>query len=106
MVEIDQDHRIDEGDVFTSEPYVRVNGENVFNIKEPSLDEGSEEYLLIKNHIRAFDDVLYSEDFSDPTTGYAAYIDVDSFIDWFIVNEIAKSVDARWYSVFISLYPR
>ena len=29
------------------------------------------------------------------------HIDVDSFIDWFIV-EIAKSVDARWYSVFIS----
>ncbi len=105
LVEIDQIHRIDEGDVFfTSEPYIRVNGENVFNIKEPSLDEGSEEYLLIKNHIRAFDDVLYSEDFSDPTTGYAAYIDVDSFIDWFIVNEIAKSVDARWYSSIYFTY--
>ena len=65
LVEIDQIHRIDEGDVFFSEPYLRVNGENVFNIKEPSLEEGSEEYLLIKNHIGAFDDVLYSEDFLD-----------------------------------------
>ena len=87
------------------QPYVRMNGENVFNIKEPSLEEGSEEYLLIKNHIGAFDDVLYSEDFLDPTTGYAAYIDVDSFIDWFIVNEIAKSVDARWYSSIYFTYP-
>ena len=47
---------------------------------------------------------LDSEDFSDPITGYAAYIDLDSFIDWFIVNEIAKSVDARWYSSIYFTY--
>lgn len=105
LIEIDQIHRIDEGDVyFTSEPYRRINGENVFNIKEPSLEIDSEAYLLIKNHMREFDEVLFSTDFANPTTGYAAYIDVDSFIDWFLVNEIGKSVDARWYSSIYFTY--
>jgi hypothetical protein len=33
--------------------------------------------------------------FKDPAEGYAKYIDVDSFIDFFIMSEITKNVDAN-----------
>ena len=39
-------------------------------------------------------------------SGYESFIDVDSLIDWFIINEIAKTVDARWYSsIYFTLIP-
>lgn len=107
LVEIDQFSRIDEDDVyFTSDVYTAINGDNVFNIKEPNLDMDSEEYNLIRNQVEAFETALFSENFSDPETGYAAFVDVDSFIDWYVITEIAKSVDARWYSsIFFTYVP-
>ncbi|MGB2398731.1 MAG: CotH kinase family protein, partial [Flavobacteriaceae bacterium] len=107
LVEIDQFSRIDEDDVyFTSDVYTAINGDNVFNIKEPNLDMDSEAYNLIRNQVEAFETALFSENFSDPETGYAAFVDVDSFIDWYVITEIAKSVDARWYSsIFFTYVP-
>jgi hypothetical protein len=50
--------------------------------------------------------VLYSDDFTDPVNGYNKYIDVDSFIDWYLINEIAKNVDSKDYSsMYFSLVP-
>lgn len=105
LIEIDQNDRIDSDDVyFTSDAYTAVNERNVFNIKEPNLDANSDEYNLIKNHIAAFENALFSNDYDDPDNGYAAFIDVDSFVDWYVISEIAKSVDARWYSSIYFTY--
>lgn len=52
-----------------------------------------------QDYVRAlFDDfeyVLHSPDFADPSKGYAAYIDVDSFINYYIVQELTKNVDGN-----------
>ncbi len=45
-----------------------------------------------------FESALYGSNFGDPTSGYAKYIDVESFIDWFLINEITKNVDAKNFS--------
>ncbi|MFO0070886.1 MAG: CotH kinase family protein [Gemmatimonas sp.] len=45
-----------------------------------------------------FDDLenaLYGPSFADPVTGYAAYIDVPSAVDYFLVNELVKNVDGN-----------
>ncbi len=55
----------------------------------------------IKNHILAFEDMMFSDDFADPETGYPAWIDVDSFVDFFIINELNKNVDGYRLSTFI-----
>jgi hypothetical protein len=31
-------------------------------------------------------------------------VDLDSFVDWFLINEIAKTVDAKWYSSIYFTY--
>ena len=37
--------------------------------------------------------LLYSPQFQDPLTGYGKYIDVPSFIDYFLVNEVSRNND-------------
>lgn len=107
LIEIDNYDRIDPEDVFfISEAFTTVFPSSVFNIKEPSLEYGSDKYLAIENHIKAFESVLFSTEFDNPNTGYETYIDVDSFIDWFLVNEISKTVDAKVYSsIYFSYVP-
>ncbi len=67
-------------------------------VKEPEISTGDAEYEYIKNHIIQFEATLYSGDFKDPVNGYRKYIDVASFVDWYLINEIAKNVDSRDYS--------
>ena len=60
----------------------------------------AQQRAYIQNYVQTFDNVLYSPTFADPVTGYAAYIDVDSFIDWYLVNEIAHNDDAMGTSTW------
>lgn len=56
----------------------------------------------ISNYVNDFEIALASENFSDPDQGYAQYIDVDSFIDFFILNELSNNVDGFRLSVFLN----
>lgn len=44
--------------------------------------------------LRGFVDVLYGSSFGDPNAGYAAHIDVQSFLDQVIVNELGREMDS------------
>jgi hypothetical protein len=60
-------------------------------------DPGDAEAVFVDSvaeHVGTFEEVLYSTDFADPVSGYAALIDVDSFVDWYLVMELVKNVDA------------
>ena len=109
LIEIDTDanNRIDPDDIiFKPTIWSSIHTDGVFNIKDPDIDYGSDEFYFIENYINDFESVLYSNNFNDPDSGYESYIDVDSLIDWFLINEIAKSVDARWYSsIYFSYLP-
>jgi hypothetical protein len=54
----------------------------------------------IKSYIDKIEYVLNSSTFDDPITGYRKYIDVNSFIDYFILNEVSKNVDGYRLSTF------
>jgi len=99
LIEIDQDYRIDDDDVYF-QPIIFTQNytSNVFNIKEPSVEFDDVQYNLIKDYINAFESALFSDDFQDPVTGYQAYIDIPSFIDWYLIQEISKTVDSQWFS--------
>ena len=60
-----------------------------------------------KNHISSiindFESVLSSENFDDPEIGYRSLIDIDSFIDFFIMNEITKNIDGYRLSTYINV---
>ncbi len=93
---------------FKTQDRDNLNGRayKVFNIKEPEVKKDDAQYNLIKNHIEAFEAALFGANFTDPTTGYAKYIDVASFVDWYWVNEISKNQDAQFQtSVYLSYIP-
>ena len=60
----------------------------------------------IEGYINQFETVLHSPTFADPATGYAAFIDVDSFVRWYLVNEVFRNVDANMWSSCWMYKPR
>lgn len=56
------------------------------------------------NYIQTFftdwEDALAGSNFTDPVLGYRKYIDVPSFIDFFLMNEVSKNVDGYRISSF------
>lgn len=98
ILEIDQLERLDADDVYF------YSSKFLINIKEPELSYASPEYEYITNYISEFETALFDTDFANPQTGYQKYVDIDSFVDWFLINEIAKNVDAKdWSSIFMNL---
>ena len=86
LLEIDQPDRLDADDVYFRTNNYRNNHANepfLFNIKEPNLDFDDAEYKYIKNLINDFETTLKGSSFSNPTNGYAKYIDIDSFVDYY-----------------------
>ena len=61
----------------------------------------SDQKSFIQNIIRQFENALSTDNFQDPFNGYRRYIDIDSFVDFFILNELSNNVDAYRLSTFI-----
>ncbi|MEM6963961.1 MAG: CotH kinase family protein [Bacteroidota bacterium] len=57
--------------------------------------------VYIRNYITAFEGALNGVDFTDPDSGYPSYIDVASFVDYFLAVELSKEVDAYRLSAFL-----
>lgn len=68
------------------------------NIKDPDVVVGDENYEYIKSYLEKVDEVLFSDNFTDANEGWQKYMDMDSFVDWYIINEIAKNNDACFYT--------
>lgn len=51
-------------------------------------------YLI--DGVNRFEALLFGDGFADPDKGYRKYIDVDSFVDWYLINEFTKNRDARF----------
>lgn len=67
--------------------------------KETEITTAQADY--IRDYLNAFESVLYSPQFADPETGYAAYIDPGSFIDHHIMVEMTKNIDGFRLSTFM-----
>ena len=60
-----------------------------FGIKYPDSDEiTAQQKTYAKSYISEVASVVYGDGFADPKNGYAKYLDVDSFIDYWIVFEV------------------
>jgi hypothetical protein len=60
-----------------------------FGIKSPDPDEVTQEQIsYIQQYVFDTAEALYGKNFRDPDRGYAAWLDVDSFIDYWIVFEV------------------
>ena len=79
----------------------RTGQGNEFFYVEPKDDEITPlQKAWLVRHLNEFERVLYGPEFKDPVKGYAAYIDVDSFIDHHLIVELTKNIDGFRFSTF------
>lgn len=64
-------------------------------------DITQEQKTYISNYMLAFENALSSNDFTDPNTGYSAYIETQSFIDFFLLTELSNNVDGYRLSTWL-----
>ena len=55
----------------------------------------------IRQDFSKFEKAVYSFDYDNDTYGYQTMIDVDSFVDYFLINEFTLNYDAGWLSTYI-----
>lgn len=100
LVEVDQLDRMTPDDVYFNTSRL------LFNIKDPDVEYNDEKFNFIKEYITQAEEALYGADFKDPVKGYAKYLDVESFVEWYLINEITRNFDANFYSsCFMNIAP-
>lgn len=75
--------------------------ESPLDIVYPSEDVlTASQQQWISSELNRLEKALYSYDYDTSNYGYWNQIDVDSFVDYFIVNELALNSDAALYSTY------
>lgn len=105
------------GYIFKIDKYTGGNGEGWASAYRPPYGESREIYFqydypkpediaveqkeYIKKYVNDFETALKGDRFNDPSVGYERYIDVNSFIDFFIMQELTKNVDGYRLSTYL-----
>jgi subtilisin-like proprotein convertase family protein len=55
----------------------------------------------IQDYVRDFEQALLSSNYKDPVNGYRKYIDMESFVDYFILTEFSKNIDGYRLSTYL-----
>ncbi len=67
--------------------------------KPDDINNQQKEY--IQDYINNFEKLMKSNEYSDPLTGFPSIIHWDSFIDFFIMQEITKNIDGYRLSTYL-----
>jgi len=68
---------------------------------EIRLPERAAQRQYLQSHFDSFGTALYGPNWRNPTTGYRAFIDVDAWIDYHLVNVLTFNVDALRLSAYL-----
>lgn len=77
--------------------------QQVVNIKDPDVEYDDDNFNYAKEFVQKADSVLYSDGFKDPVNGWQKYMDIDSFVDYYLINEIIKNCDNMWWNAYMNL---
>lgn len=78
------------------------NNEVLFQFHDPEYDELNPiQASYMENFIGEFEDAVYGPNFSDPLLGYPKYIQTTSFYDFFLLQELGRTVDGFRSSSFM-----
>lgn len=99
IIKVDRDDG--PGSYWTS-PYPSPTGSQV-NFVHVYPQNGTivpQQRTYIMAYVDSLEDALAGSSYTDPVIGYRKYLEVSSFIDYFILNEISKNVDGYRLSTF------
>ncbi len=81
--------------------FMTGRGNHFFYVDPKAEELTPQQKLWLTRYLNQFEAALYGPNFKDPSRGYAAYIDVDSFIDQHWIVEMTKNVDGIRFSNFL-----
>lgn len=84
-------------------PDTNVNGQAIFfQYEEPNdLVIVPQQEAYIQAYVDSFETALAGPNFADTAIGYAHYINVNSFVDYFLLNELSRNVDGYRLSTYL-----
>lgn len=92
--------------------YFRVNGYKYpFVMKSPDFEDyleagiTLEQYKAQVNFIKNYVTTAFSAALSKDLTTFESYVDIDSFIDMYLLHELLKNTDTGWSSFFMYKKP-
>jgi len=97
ILEISSEDKIEPGDSFIE----TERGLKLINIYPKGDSITIKQKKWITDYINEFEQALYSDYFNDDEFGYRKYIDIDSFIDYLLINELFKNVEIFSSSTFL-----
>lgn len=93
------------GEIAWTSPYLSQtpgDGQIEFQLHDPKLNELHPfQKAYIQDYITDWEIALKISSFTSPSSGYKAYIDVSSFIDYFLITELSKNIDGYRISTFL-----
>lgn len=76
--------------------------ETYFNYEYPKAEDISiQQKAYISGYLNGFEKAILADDFSTNVRTYPNWIDVNSFIDYFLINELCRNVDAYRISTYL-----
>lgn len=87
---------------FWNSSFLTSSGTNIgfVHVYPKYTDIVPQQRSYIQSYVDSFEVALDGPDFADPSIGYRKYADVNSFIDYFILNELSKNVDGYRLSTY------
>ncbi len=77
------------------------DNEVLFQFHDPEYDEiYTPQTSYMVNYVKEFEDAINGPNFADPNVGWPYYIDMTSFHDFFILQELGRTVDGYRSSSF------
>lgn len=71
-----------------------------YSFKNPDTEDLTEDQInYIKDYMKEFETVLSSTSFDDPKNGYSKYINTESFVKWFLFQQIIANMDTNQYMI-------
>ena len=73
-----------------------------FSVKDPddlntnNTIEAQKRFDYVKNILNRAESALFSENFQDTSNGYSKYFDVQSLVNWYLLEELFRNIDAEF----------
>ena len=107
VIEVNSTDKYSKDEIIFETKKVKWSEGHFFSIKQPGEKNLSPEaYEYISNYVNEAENALFADNFKDPDEGYRKYMDTASFVDWYIVNELFKNVDAGFHTSVYFYKPR
>jgi hypothetical protein len=75
--------------------------QNIYSYHYPPEDTiTTAQRMYLHDYVARFETWMQAPDFASPETGYRSKLDVPSWVDYAIANELTHNIDSYWKSVF------